>query len=53
MAGSEVRKGIPRGVEIMLALGGLVVSSPFLFLAGIVIRLTSPGPVGIGDVVTL
>jgi len=29
----------------MLALGGLVVSSPFLCLAGILIRLTSPGPV--------
>jgi len=45
MAGSEGGRGIPRGVEVMLALGGLVVSSPFLFLAAILIRLTSPGPV--------
>jgi len=45
MAGSEGRRGIPRGVESVLALGGLVVSSPFLFLGAILIRATSPGPV--------
>ena len=37
--------GIPRSVEMVLALGGLVVSSPLLFLAALLIRATSPGPV--------
>lgn len=45
MAGSEARRGIPRGVERVLALGGLVVSSPFLFLGALLIRVFSPGPV--------
>ena len=40
-----MRAGIPRRVEIVLALGGLVVSSPFLLLAAVLIRGTSPGPV--------
>jgi len=41
----EFPQGIPRIVEILLAVGGLVVSSPFLLLAGILILTTSPGPV--------
>jgi len=32
-------------VELLLALGGLVVSSPFLFLGAALIRATSSGPV--------
>lgn len=38
-------EGIPRFVEIVLALGGLVISSPFLFFAAVLIIGTSPGPV--------
>lgn len=40
-----MKSGIPRVVEIVLALGGLVVSSPLLFLAAVLIRSTSPGPI--------
>ena len=39
-----MRAGLPRGVEIVLALGGLVVSSPLLFLAAVLI-MGSAGPV--------
>ena len=38
-------EGIPRFFEIVVALGGLVVSSPFLFFAAVLIMGTSPGPV--------
>ena len=37
--------GIHRSVEIVLALGGLVVSSPLLLLAAVLIMGASPGPV--------
>lgn len=40
-----MNNGIPRSVEMVLALGGLVVSSPLLFLAVLLIWATSPGPV--------
>jgi lipopolysaccharide/colanic/teichoic acid biosynthesis glycosyltransferase len=40
-----MKSGIQRGIETVLALGGLVVSSPLLFLAAVLIRTTSPGPV--------
>ncbi|MGO9621880.1 MAG: sugar transferase [Desulfobaccales bacterium] len=32
-------------MEIILALGGLIIGSPWLFLAAVIIRSTSPGPV--------
>lgn len=37
--------GIPRVVEALLAVGGLVVSSPCLFLGAVLICATSPGPI--------
>jgi lipopolysaccharide/colanic/teichoic acid biosynthesis glycosyltransferase len=37
--------GIPRAVEMALALCGLVVFSPLLFLLAVLIRSTSPGPI--------
>lgn len=38
-------EGIPRPVEIAVALAGLGVSAPLLAAAGVLIRATSPGPV--------
>lgn len=38
-----LRGGLPRIVEILLSLGGLVVASPFVFVAGVVVALDSPG----------
>lgn len=38
-------EGIPKFVEIVLALGGLVISSPLLFFAAVLIMATSQGPV--------
>jgi len=38
-------QGLPRFVESIMALGGLVISSPFLILSAILIRATSPGPI--------
>lgn len=43
--GKGVKSGIPRIVEMALALGGLVVSSPLLLLATVLIQATSPGAV--------
>jgi lipopolysaccharide/colanic/teichoic acid biosynthesis glycosyltransferase len=40
-----MQNGIPRSVEIVLALGGLVISSPLLFLAAVLIKATSPGAI--------
>lgn len=40
-----MQRGLPRFVEIILALGGLIIGSPLLFLAAVIIRSTSPGPV--------
>jgi lipopolysaccharide/colanic/teichoic acid biosynthesis glycosyltransferase len=40
-----VKSDIPRVVEILLALGGLVVSSPLMILTAVLIRITSPGPI--------
>lgn len=42
---SEEKRGIPRFIEMILALGGLVISSPLLFLTAMLIRATSPGPI--------
>ena len=39
-----MKPGIPRVIEAGLALVGLVLASPLLFVAGILIVLTSPGP---------
>lgn len=36
---------MPRGVELVLALIGLVVSSPLLILAGLLVWSSSPGPI--------
>jgi lipopolysaccharide/colanic/teichoic acid biosynthesis glycosyltransferase len=38
-------KGLPRQVEILLALVGLAAASPILILSAIAIALTSPGPI--------
>ncbi len=40
-----MKSGIPRAVEMVLALGGLVISSPLLFLTAVLIWSTSPGPI--------
>ncbi len=37
------RGGLPRVVEILLSLGGLVVASPFVLVAGLAVVLDSPG----------
>ena len=37
--------GLPRAVEVTLAMLGLALAAPFLLLAGLAIALTSPGPV--------
>ena len=42
---NERTDGISRIVEIVLALGGLIICSPLLFVAAVLIRATSPGPV--------
>lgn len=39
-----MKSGIPRAIEMILALGGLIVGAPLLFLAAVLIRATSPGP---------
>ena len=41
----QVRPGIPRLLEVVVALLGLTLVSPFVLLAMLVVRLTSPGPV--------
>lgn len=40
-----VSKGIPRTVEVILSIFGLVISSPVLILTAVLIKLTSPGPI--------
>ncbi len=40
-----VRRGLPRWLEVMMAAGGLVVVSPILLVAAVLVRLSSPGPV--------
>ncbi|MBC7932246.1 MAG: sugar transferase [Rubrivivax sp.] len=46
MTGEErLRPGIPRWVEAPLALAGLIAAAPLLLLSGILVKLTSPGPV--------
>jgi lipopolysaccharide/colanic/teichoic acid biosynthesis glycosyltransferase len=42
---SRVRAGIPRFVEIVVAIAGLVVCFPFLAVAAVSVSLTSRGPV--------
>jgi lipopolysaccharide/colanic/teichoic acid biosynthesis glycosyltransferase len=41
----EINEGIPRPVEIIFALAGLILSIPVLLVAAIAIALTSRGPV--------
>lgn len=38
------RRGLPRGVEVLLAAGGLLVLSPVLVLAALAVKVSSPGP---------
>jgi exopolysaccharide biosynthesis polyprenyl glycosylphosphotransferase len=40
----EIRLLLKRGVDILLAVAGLVVLAPFMLAIAVVIRLTSPGP---------
>jgi len=44
-AAPAVRAGIPRPIEAVLSLGGLVVLSPLIGLAMLAVKLSSPGPV--------
>jgi lipopolysaccharide/colanic/teichoic acid biosynthesis glycosyltransferase len=47
VASSEQRaasRGLPRAVDVALAVAGLVITSPILVLAAVAIRLDSPGP---------
>ncbi len=37
-------RGIPRWVEFLLALGGILILLPFLLIIGVLVRLTSTGP---------
>src|SRR5688572_14347684 len=39
-----VRDGLPRGVELAIALLGLIAASPLLLVAGLAVIATSPGP---------
>jgi lipopolysaccharide/colanic/teichoic acid biosynthesis glycosyltransferase len=38
-------RGLPRAADVLLAATGLVVGAPFVLVAAIAIKLTSPGPV--------
>jgi lipopolysaccharide/colanic/teichoic acid biosynthesis glycosyltransferase len=40
-----IQKGIPRGIEVLLAGAGLIGLSPFLGLGALLVRFSSPGPV--------
>src|SRR5262245_49187835 len=42
---APIRNGIPRPIEAVIALVGLVVSAPLIALAAVSITLMSPGPV--------
>ena len=42
---TDVRPGLPRILEIVLAGAGLIMLGPLLFLAALGVRLSSPGPV--------
>jgi lipopolysaccharide/colanic/teichoic acid biosynthesis glycosyltransferase len=39
------RAGLPRWIDVLLASVALVVAAPFLLVAAVAIKLTSPGPV--------
>lgn len=41
----ELRLLAKRGIDLLLAAGGLVATAPLLLLAGLAVKLTSPGPV--------
>jgi lipopolysaccharide/colanic/teichoic acid biosynthesis glycosyltransferase len=41
----SIRSGIPRPIEAVVALIGLLISAPFFFLAAIAIKISSSGPV--------
>ena len=41
----KLKTGIPRGIEVMMAAAGLLLTSPFLALSALLIKLTSRGPV--------
>jgi lipopolysaccharide/colanic/teichoic acid biosynthesis glycosyltransferase len=40
-----IQKGIPRGIEVLLAAVGLIGLSPFLGLGALLVRLSSSGRV--------
>ena len=42
---SRTTRAVKRGVDLLLALAGLVLASPLMLLAAIAIRLDSPGPI--------
>lgn len=42
---TEQKVGLPRFFEFLLALGGLILVSPLLILAAILLKITSPGPI--------
>ncbi len=43
--GAPARRGLPRVIDLALAIGGLVAASPLLLVAAIAIKLDSRGPV--------
>ncbi len=45
MKSKERVTGLPRSVEVVLAIFGLTLTSPLLILAAILIKLDSPGPI--------
>ncbi len=45
MTSNKDKKGLPRVIEIMLALGGLAAMLPLLIVAAVAMKLTSKGPV--------
>src|SRR5687768_57390 len=45
MRADEQKEGLPRTVEALLALGGLVAAAPVLAVAAAAVKASSPGPV--------
>lgn len=42
---AEFKEGLPRSVEALMALGGLVATAPVLAAAAAAVKLSSPGPI--------
>jgi lipopolysaccharide/colanic/teichoic acid biosynthesis glycosyltransferase len=42
---APIKSGIPRPIEVIIALAGLIVSAPLIALSAVAILLASPGPV--------